>query len=665
MTKDTSAGHDSDQSHNFSHPKYHANIDGLRAIAVLSVVGFHAYPSDIDGGFIGVDIFFVISGFLISTIVFENLEHNSFNFFEFYSRRIKRIFPALIVILIASFGIGSLILFTDELLQLARHISAGAGFISNYILWDESGYFGAEARLKPLLHLWSLGIEMQFYIIWPMLVWIAWKIRLNFLIITLLITAISFALNIFNINSDPIAAFYSPQTRFWELLIGSTIAYIRLFKPKILKRLTPWNGNPQAFIGMVLVVISIFLIRKESLFPGWWALLPTIGSALIISADSSAWINRVFLSNRLLVWFGLISYPLYLWHWMLLSYGFIENGGRRDAVICTAIVFTSIVFAWLTYEFIEKPIRCADQSKHFTKYLVFLMLIICILGVSSKKLIPESPYQDTALVKLSTIKGLENNVENLYGEKPCFKHLVKQTATMFVNNGCLEKKDPNRPSILLIGDSHSASLSLGLRPVLDKAKINFMQVSTGFCEPTSNDDKDKKCQDINNLVLENIASIKPDVVIINSHWWGASHPPYFNGDGDFMLFLINYLQKLQLLGAKKIFIVGQIPTWVQALPVFLINAYLRKNLTIPSRTFVGVQSSSLMMDDIMRSYKYPQGITYLSVKDILCDKLGCLTSIGPDLKKDLVVWDYGHLTQSASKFLVNKLFIESNLIQIN
>lgn len=204
-----------------THPKYRADIDGLRAIAVLSVVIFHAFPKLLVGGFIGVDIFFVISGFLISTIIMGSLEQNSFSFIEFYSRRIKRIFPALLLVLIASFVFGWFMLLADEYKQLGKHIAGGAGFVSNFFFWNESGYFDNAAETKPLLHLWSLGIEEQFYIIWPLLLWLSWKNRFSLLTSTIIVIVISFALNVVKVQSDTTAAFYSPQTRFWELLAGS------------------------------------------------------------------------------------------------------------------------------------------------------------------------------------------------------------------------------------------------------------------------------------------------------------------------------------------------------------------------------------------------------------------------------------------------------------
>ena len=215
------------------HPKYRPDIDGLRAIAVLSVVGFHAAPGRIPAGFIGVDIFFVISGYLITSIILKGLEAGTFNFAEFYGRRVKRIFPALLIVLLASLAIGYFILLDDQFKELGKHIAGGAGFVSNLVLWGESGYFDNAADFKPLLHLWSLGIEEQFYIVWPFLLWLAWKQRFNYLPVLLVIAFASFALNIYTVSSDPVAAFYSPLTRFWELLVGSILAYIGIFTKQV------------------------------------------------------------------------------------------------------------------------------------------------------------------------------------------------------------------------------------------------------------------------------------------------------------------------------------------------------------------------------------------------------------------------------------------------
>ena len=276
-----------------THLKYRADIDGLRAVAVLSVVGFHAFPNFIKSGFIGVDIFFVISGFLISSIIFGNLEHRSFNYSEFYVRRIKRIFPALIAVLLTSLCFGWYVLLANEFQQLGKHVAAGTAFISNFALWNESGYFDNAAETKPLLHLWSLAIEEQFYIFWPVLLGIVWKRRWNFLVITTAIALISFAINIYSSFDNPVATFYSPLSRFWELMIGGVLAYLTIHKKNYVNK----HPNIQSLLGFMLLAIGFYFIVSRNTYPSYWALLPVLGTFFIISGGSNAWLNRTFLSN--------------------------------------------------------------------------------------------------------------------------------------------------------------------------------------------------------------------------------------------------------------------------------------------------------------------------------------------------------------------------------
>ena len=485
-----------------THPKYRADIDGLRAIAVLSVVCFHAFPYWLKGGFIGVDIFFVISGFLISTIIFENLDKGTFSFSEFYARRINRIFPALILVLIACFAFGWFALLADEYKQLGKHIAAGAGFVSNFVFWNESGYFDNAAETKPLLHLWTLGIEEQFYIVWPLLLWSAWKRKFNLLSLTLVITTLSFALNIKGLHSDAVATFYSPQTRFWELLIGSTLAYVTLYKPNLLatkkqKLNTYLNAiiyapssqsndntlrNIQAIIGATLIGIGLLLITKERHFPGTWALLPTLGAVLIISAGSQAWLNRVILSNRILVWFGLISFPLYLWHWPLLSFARIVESETPARNIRIAAVVISIALAWLTYKFIEKPIRFGKFGNTKTIVLAVLMIAIGSIGYISYKHNGFSSIRTS----ISGINYSGNDIVKLTENDPISHSNCMKMYNLSRNIRYCSVSTSDKPNIALIGDSHSAALYNGLSEQLlseGKGLVNlggrlFLDVAT-------------------------------------------------------------------------------------------------------------------------------------------------------------------------------------------
>jgi len=234
-----------------------------------------------------------------------------------------------LTVLIACLAFGWYVLLPHEFKQLGKHIAGGAGFISNFLLWNESGYFDNSADAKPLLHLWSLGIEEQFYIAWPLLLWIAFKTRVNGLLIIIIVGVISFGLNLKQVRADEIATFYSPQTRGWELLIGAGLSYLVLYPPKFCLGLLSFTEtylskkilkNCISFAGIIAIIAGLFLILRGRHFPGVWPLLPAGGAALIILAGPAAWVNRTILSNRLLVWIGLISFPLYLWHWPLLSF---------------------------------------------------------------------------------------------------------------------------------------------------------------------------------------------------------------------------------------------------------------------------------------------------------------------------------------------------------
>ena len=369
-----------------SHQKYRPDIDGLRAVAVLSVVAFHAFPHRMPGGFIGVDIFFVISGFLISTIIFQNLEKNTFSFLGFYARRVRRIFPALLLVLIFSYAFGWIALFADEYKQLGRHIAAGAGFVSNLVLWSESGYFDNDSDTKPLLHLWSLGIEEQFYIVWPFVLWLAWKKQFNLLTLGVLVWIASFYLNIQGVRKDVVATFYSPWTRFWELFAGSVLAWFVLHN-KTRFQITDKDGrilsNIISFAGCLLLVYGFWRITKAESFPGWWAIAPVLGAVLIILAGSDAWLNRAVLSNKIAVWFGLISFPLYLWHWPLLSFARIVESGTPARNVRITAVLLSVALAWLTYRFVERPIRFGKNRKVKAFVLVFLMLVVGYVGYNA------------------------------------------------------------------------------------------------------------------------------------------------------------------------------------------------------------------------------------------------------------------------------------------
>jgi peptidoglycan/LPS O-acetylase OafA/YrhL len=489
-----------------TNPKYRPDIDGLRGIAVLAVIGFHAFPQVFRGGFVGVDIFFVISGFLISSILFRNFEEDSFSYSEFYGRRVKRIFPSLIVVLLPCLVFGWLLLPT-EFRQLGKHIAAGAGFVSNFAFWQEAGYFDTTAANKPLLHLWSLGIEEQFYIFWPLLLGLCWRRRLNFLSITILVALASFATNLYLTQVNPVAAFYSPLSRFWELMIGGLLAYLVLHRPQSLPSEAKWVP----FAGFLLIVVGILLLHSETPFPGWWALLPVLGSFLTIAAGPNSWLNSKVLSNRVLVSIGLISYPLYLWHWpvlyaarRLLLYRF--SGVAAAGVLLGCVVF-SILLSCLTYRLIEVPIRFGRLKRKATRPLVALMALLLLAGVVT--------YQTDGFGFLYSAKAMEildhdfkTVAEKSYRTRTCFLE-SDQDFSQF-RNCTSQTTSPPAQSVLLWGDSHAAHLYPGLADNISPA-IQLTQFTASSCPPIVGVEikSRRNCRAINDFVLNYVTRAHP------------------------------------------------------------------------------------------------------------------------------------------------------------
>lgn len=368
------------QEHN-AKPAYRADIDGLRAVAILSVVVFHAFPSTLAGGFVGVDIFFVISGFLISSIIFRSMERGDFSYVEFYAHRVRRIFPALVIVLAATYAFGWFSLLPEEFKQLGKHVAAGAAFVQNLALWQEAGYFDNSSELKPLMHLWSLAIEEQFYLVYPILIWAVWRARVNALLAVIVLWGASFYLNVTSVDGDPTGTFFLPQTRFWELLSGSILAYVHLrqWDAAALGKM-PLAKHVLSLIGAALIGASLYFIDAGSVFPGWWALLPVAGAFLLILAGPTAVLNRFVLANPIMVFVGLISYPLYLWHWPLLSYLRIVEGGAPDDFLMTMALSASFVLAWLTYRLFERPIRFGALPNLKAVALTMLVLVSGLAG---------------------------------------------------------------------------------------------------------------------------------------------------------------------------------------------------------------------------------------------------------------------------------------------
>ena len=351
-------------------PYYRPDIDGLRAIAVSLVVLCHAFPSVFGGGYIGVDIFFAISGYLISAILFRGINKGTFSFWDFYAKRSRRIFPALIFVIIVGLILGALLLTPREFKELGAEALYGSIFIENIRLARGVDYFGLEIARKPFMHLWSLGVEEQFYMIFPLLLWGAWKLlkgHVGWLLITLLVA--SFATELYYQPLDESKAYFLPHCRFWQLGAGVLLAYAHFradenhFCGRI-KAILENNGDWLSIGALTTLLICLFTFDSvTSQYPGYWAVFPTICSILLIGAGKNAIINRTVLTHPKTVFLGWLSYPIYLWHWLFLSIGFSLYAGKVPSIVTCGLVLLSFIFAYISFAFIEVPIRQMKANK--------------------------------------------------------------------------------------------------------------------------------------------------------------------------------------------------------------------------------------------------------------------------------------------------------------
>lgn len=647
------------------HPKYRPDIDGLRAIAVMSVIFYHVFPASFPAGFIGVDIFFVISGYLISSILISSLNKHRFSILEFYSKRVRRIFPALSFVFLASLIYGWFYLFPTEYVLLGKQIASGSAFISNIVFWRDSGYFDTASELKPMLHLWSLGVEEQFYIIWPLLLFLAFKGGRHTILATLIsILVLSLALNITMVAIKPTATFFLPITRFWELLIGSLLAYTTIYWGGITPALFSFAKAKHhdfshralneilSWLGLISLLIAYIFINKQCLFPGWWALLPTLSAFLLIGAGAQTWLGRNILSSKVMVWIGLISYPLYLWHWPLLAFARIEFGAL-SGLNSIGVIVTCVLLAWLTYRWLEKPVR-TSSSAWVTPLLTLLVALLGLFGFAifkgyvsnntdTERQVFERQFENSwpKYQYLST-----NDTFKKYRSECDFLDVIQLKAKQDIPLSCYTPT--TALSIFIWGDSHAQQLNYGLSKHLP-ADISLLQVATSGCNPSQSDialDIYGSCNLSNQFALKALARFKPKLVIL------AQREGHTSAHWD------ELAKRLYQMGIEHVVLVGPAPHWQPDLPKIVA-----RNLpNPPNRLKRGLDESVLALDrELKIKYQNSQSLHYLSLIDSLCNQDGCLTYLGSEPLEGITSFDYGHLTSIASDYVGEKALAPSVL----
>jgi peptidoglycan/LPS O-acetylase OafA/YrhL len=638
---------------------YRPDIDGLRAVAVAVVMAFHAFPSAVSGGFTGVDVFFVISGYLISGIILDAYADGRFTFANFYARRIRRIFPALIVVLAAVMAAGWFLLYADAYARVGRNAAASAGFAANFAFWRESSYFDVAADLKPLLHLWSLGVEEQFYLAWPLLLVASARWRRGPMAMTFVIGTISFLVAIWTVRIDRTPAFYAPWNRFWELLAGATLACVEAdaqlnhWRQRLVS--TKWLANSAALIGSIAIAVGVWKIDSTRVFPGLWVMLPVAGACLLIAAGANAWINRVILSHRAIVFVGLISYPLYLWHWPLLSFAHLVGRGAPSVSLRLGLLASSVILAWGTYQLIERPLRFGAYRRAIVPGLAASLMVVLVTALAIYRtdgVLDRAINRSNAAALVDYYDRVhKNGLADAYRSECDFMNWQTGETRTVLDPSCTPSAVAR--TIFLWGDSYAQALSRGIRENLPPGTA-LAQVTTSACSAAIEDFdlsvKDRRCERTNLYAMDAIQRLRPQLVLI------AQQSDHAGTDWE------SIVTRVLALGAGSVVVIGPSPNWQPGLPPIYGEKHLDDHAEYVSE---GIDIARFDSDRAaaarIKALANPK-VTYLSLIEQLCppsriERVGetsrpaCLARVPGEGELDLMVVDAGHLSPKGSSYL--------------
>lgn len=625
---------------------YRPEIDGLRAIAVLPVILFHAHVNLFQGGFVGVDIFFVISGYLITTIILTNIYNSSFSISDFYERRARRLLPALFTVLLFTTIFSVLLLPPIELRDFGQSLFFVSFFISNFFFWIESGYFDGGIDFKPLIHTWSLGVEEQFYILFPLAgIFLAFFNKRLILPFILLIFIFSLSLAIIysaeeNSLDTREAAFFLLPARGWELMLGSLIFFI---KKQFQINKNNMLNNAFSMMGFFMIVYSIIFFSEDTPFPSQYTLIPTLGAVFLILFATKGTILYALLTAKVMVAIGLISYSAYLWHQPLLVFSRYLFPGEMNMAFILGLLFLTLSLAYFSWRFIEQPFRSKDK---FTKKNIFVSSLIgCLVfgAIGGAMHISdgfEFRYNKKQLELLKFIKYEERDI--LYRNRDCFlrNDQTHEDFSQFCEQG----------QALVWGDSHAAGMSYGIRYYLKTS-----QLTASGCPPIINLHLNNRpnCLAINSYVLDFIKRVKPSNVFLHANWISNFYPDYEERLDESLRLLSNDFPEINF------FILGGLPQWRPTLPnVMLIEDQMldSKDLYLFNNLYSKVKEKDKRIINIIEEID-SKNVNFISLVDLMCKDQNCISkSTYPTTEP--ISFDYGHLTGSGS-ILVSSLILQA------
>ncbi|MCC5882483.1 MAG: acyltransferase [Halomonas sp.] len=635
--------------------QYRPDIDGLRTLAVISVVVFHFNNEWLPGGFIGVDIFFVISGFLITGIVYRQVEQGGFSFKEFFVRRVRRIVPAAMFVTLVTLLVGMVFMLPADSKALSESAIASVFSLANVYFWLflDAGYFAASTDTVPLLHMWSLGVEEQFYLIWPVILLLSYKLggmRLLFWV-SVALAASSFLLSEFYVSKDPAFAYYMLPTRAGGLLIGC-MTFMLTYKYATFSN----KAVSEIFsvVGLGLIVWSFFSIDKAS-FPGFISLIPSIGGALLIASGSvgNSSVGRL-LSFRPFVIIGLLSFSLYLWHWPILAFYRYAYGEPTfiGGMLC---LFLIVGFTVFSYRYIETPFR--KPSVRRVKFSVGAAVLVAVVISFSGLVYSSNGYVNKGYAE--RVSSMEELTKAAYSFRyVCQSSNHERLESLLNHDRCIIGPSDQAPSVLIWGDSNAAHYVGYLKAVAEHSRVSMRNLSHPACVPFFDNSSDfvtrdhESCDKFNQVIKSELG--KYDTVIV-----GASWTAYFSRSDEFeneFRNTIDYLSK----GVGNVLVAKKIPIFHEydrqcaqkAITIPLMNCFERSRIDDE-----GDHRVNDLIEEIVSEYS---NVATFTIRDKICDGVSCYAY----LNSVPVYYNSGHLSLLGSEALGEKAVKEGSISNV-
>ncbi|MDC1380406.1 acyltransferase [Octadecabacter sp.] len=636
--------------------KYRAEIDGLRALAVVPVILFHAGFELFSGGFVGVDVFFVISGYLITTILIEDIENQRFSIVNFYERRARRILPALFFVMLVCIPFAWMWMLPTQMKDFSQSLVAVSLFTSNILFWRESGYFAAAAEEKPLLHTWSLAVEEQYYVLFPIFLILAWRFGKNRVFwMIVVIAAISLILSEWGWRNKATANFYLAPTRAWELFAGSIAAFI-------VQKQGVQKNNFLATVGLAAIIFSIFFYDETTPFPSVYALVPVLGVVLLVLYADRETIAAKLLSTKGFVGIGLISYSAYLWHQPLFAFARIRSLEHPSMGLMSALSLISLILAYFSWGYIEKPFR--DKTSIGKKSI----FVFSSVGLLSFILVGYQGHSNDGYRERFNIEDtVYASLIRSQRQSECFGEDVIQRTDWFCNIG----SSSSAPSFFVFGDSHSLSFLPAIDTALSENNKSGLFAGTSGCIPflrihsLRNDQLENNCNELNLRVFSYVKQNAIDTLLLVARWTYYTDGGYEGDDFSYIGLreTDERMQKNSRLAFEyglretitayseigvNVIVVPQVPQQHrEPLDIYAHSSVSGKGLTESSVS----RSQHLMLQKYVRGLFEAESVRLLDFTDTLCDELYC--SVGT--KQTSFYNDDDHLSLSGSSLLIKPL----------